>query len=599
MPIRDFIIPELSTNIAMPVVSQVVDGLLQQIQLQKYFLDNESIYYHSDYQAASSSVDTSDRANISRSRCDVTYEFVLNPNNVRWPEALTFHHLPAYGMYPKSKHDEIPMFSDGTADVRVVEQVVPCSLKLDFSLKFKERELAERAFVALNNITHQQGVHRVHDLSYSYPLSLDMCTAFYEIYMRRSEYYDFAAKQPIKSWRQYMSDHTGRDVGYTIHRDDAASDNPERQVVVKRILLGALGLLEIDQAKPEPMSEDRYTDRYEITFTYHIQFGRPDVLRMYLPVVVESRLLPHYLVGYSEATTALGVTGLFQTRGWNSYLKQTGDPPRMLWRLPYYDDFNLPPCQIINQSMRPFVIAAYLPDVGTFTDIGLLDFDITFHPIVVELLKLHGPDLFGATGLFNVTVTSNDDLIDPSTLTVDPDTLVVRIPFTDRTKRYHLTLSEATDIRYVDPKWWKYLIKYSWFFTLLIVRNFDWLLNAGVLKMVYPSDLLSILKRCIETGVIDTHLATLIAGGHATADVYQYTITPEQLLQYLLQHLSPVSRRSLFAEMVDIGHAAGCLSSSIDVTALPVNGSYAFHPKVTYAYNFPFRVLTGNILVSR
>lgn len=556
MPFLDFPIQETATRIIDPVAEQITEALLRDLGLRDLFPG--SLYVRQeDRTGASLTSDANGAINLSRDRCDVVYDPVLNPAEVAF-DALNFDATTAYGSTKLYKNARVPLFVDPLADVQVVERQVPCSLTMEVALRFKTYDVAQLAFDALVAKYDRSAVRNLHDVVYTYPLSMPLAMALMAVYRCRSV-------RATRSFVEYLQDCTAGALRVEVARDELADGAAAaKALVVKQRALSVTGAIEFTQTKPEAeLSAEGLPDRYAVRFTYKVQFFRPALLQMTFPVIVENQELPYALFETTEHLRAPALDGVLQSRSLTHYLRGTRSLPLPLVRFPFYDDFQVPKCRVTEYAFHTFWLSAFtLDDGGTSIDLTDLD-DVALHPVVRAILALHTPaDLFGDTALYNVTVFSNDQVVDASRLSWDPLTWTVGVSASDRTKRYHVALSEATDLGHLDPKWLAVLLRYRCFYPLTILKNLNRLIALGYYT-VAPSDaLLGTIERCMQAGNLDSFIAQLIAAGHCGSELYQYASTAFQFADYISNTRSTLTGCYLYNELLDLALAAGCVDPS-------------------------------------
>src|ERR1017187_860885 len=95
MPSLYYRVEAPGVNILQPVTHQVVKGLLDELDLIKYF--NEAIYIHSSFTTASQYDDGQGAVSLNKNRCDVTAQYIMDKSQVPWPVDSTYN-TAAVGM---------------------------------------------------------------------------------------------------------------------------------------------------------------------------------------------------------------------------------------------------------------------------------------------------------------------------------------------------------------------------------------------------------------------------------------------------------------------------------------------------------------------
>jgi len=466
VPVLDFKIPETYTHIIDPVVQQVGYALLDDLGLRGYFGDD--VYFLTDTQSATNTSSDNHTLNTLNDRCNFTYEFALNPNEMKW-DVMSFRHTQAYGTLGIHRRSMVAVFHDKIADVSLQEHQVPCTITMEVALMFQSKEMAANTVTAIISKHHQGTVVQAHDLYFDYPMSTKLIQDLYSIYK---------LKYPDKSV-QFMDYLKTQSAGAIAYLHNPNLDHIE--LVVKRAQLSALGVMEYNQNKPEAEQIAQVSNRFHVNFTYTIQFARPDKLTFYAPVVVNNQLIPERLIPTGESTFHPALTGVFPDIPVTLTLQEYYKYSKHVIRFPDYDDFNPKRCPAVTYGFQHFLVLGFLLDEAPTTKINLPTdiYPLKFHPIAQEIMQYHGRDIFGTNGLFNITVFANDVQVEPGLVTID-ENLVIEVAMESLDKRYHLVLSEATDLNNVDPKYWDLLKKYPDFFGTQILRNIRYLKDIGV-----------------------------------------------------------------------------------------------------------------------
>jgi hypothetical protein len=597
MPIVDYALRSGVAPIADSVSSEIMLSILNSLNLTSYF--ENDLYIIPLHKTPSMSVDSNMNPLISRSRCDVRVSLISNPSVTKWSanEPNSLRNLTLTNI---SGGDRLPLFLDSVAGVRITELLVPVTLKLSVSMLFKDREYADGCIDKLYQL-YGTSTGTAHDIAYTYPISNDILAFLMFIYKsRKSLHADM-------TYIDYIKNHLTADLVVEMCADDITDGRmdlpPELRLSIRKRLLSCYGTCVFDQEHYEVEKNSGAVDRYKIAFEYTVQFSRPSTFTAELPCVVENEALlaDHIPNQYSPTMVSSGV-GVPQDYGYFNAYKTLDDSRTYCIKFPWYNDFTMPHTVITEYGFHTFIIGAFTLD-GTITEIDLkkLD-DVEFHPIVRYLMELHGFEIFGSTGIFNITVFSNDVKVDPDRLELTNE-FTLKVAATNTMKRYHFAISMATDLRYIDPKWWKYLLMYRWFFNLVIMRNLNWLIEHGLYRIVISHDLLSLIERCMAAGMLEQHVNTLIFLGHSDNSIKTYMHNAVEFADYICNTRSILSERYLYDEMIDIGISAGCISKDNipgmyleDRNGMPITSRYQGKGYGSGA-NIPFRILTANLTV--
>ena len=588
MPILDFHVPESTTHITDPVAQQVVESILHILRIRELFSDN--IYINFDHTMPSRTDDENRRINLKASRCDVAVKPIYNPTQLKW-DSVSFHNSQSYGVSRENRHFAVPVFEDPVADIQVVEHQVPCGFNMSFSLSFKDKEHAYTTMAAITSQHQGTGVFNDHDVKYDYPIDMSLAVALMTIYKMKdaSDYASFA---------DYIETHMTRYLQFRVRNSDMAKKSPEqlKELVVRRQQLSCKGLLEFEQESPEVEYVNNKPDRFVLNFTYDMQFTRPETLRLYYPVVVNNQLVPEELVPDNPRTWLDELEGNFATRALHYLFHNTKIKEYPTIRTPVYDDFS-PPRRTGAINFRPLFIGAVTLD-GIETHIDLNDLgDLHINPIILEIIRLHGDDIFRYSGIFNITFFVNGVPLSSDGLSFENDRIILRE--TNRAKRYHLVIYEATNITHLDQKWVRVMMNYRWFFPITIMRHIDYFVQQNFLSITPDHGLLRRIDRWMYLGKLDAYIKVMIKKGHATPYIYQFTMTPTQFGDYITNTPSKKDPRfSLYDVFIEIGLEAGDIKEyDIPNRYLRTRNGYPILPNKSgfWGFNAPLRILRGTI----
>lgn len=594
MPIRDIIISETSNMILDPIAKQMTYIVLTRLGMNGLF--NNNIYITNDYTKPSLTSD-GDTHNvlISKDRCDVKMNFSMNPTEMKW-DVNSFKYTQSYGVVGVRDKILRPVFEDRIANVNLVEHQLPCTMILEFSLQFKDRENSFKAISAINNTSLKDSVVNFHDLVYEYPVGEDLEASLRQTFELRK----VGLANP--DFNSYLVSNSNNAIQFIQQRT-----GNKTELVVKRQDIQVYGVLEYNQQAPGVQEIENSMDRFTVDFTYTIQFARPDVLRLYFPVVIENQMVPTWMLRVQQENYLALVYGFFQERGFTSYLRSQLTNIKPTIRMPCYDDFR-PPLQpvVACKFEEIFDSVLLLEPQGTPTTVDLnnLGVDISLNPIVLDIIALQGNEIFQTKGIFNITVYCNEIPVSNSLLSID-ENLVVTINMSNPSKRYHFVLSEATDLKYLDKKWIPTLIKYRTFFPITIIRNFQYLQSIGYCYLDTSNALINLIQTSSKNFTLDNQISTLIEEGHLTHYAYSHTVTPEQFASYLMDTISPVTNTPAWNAYANLSVKQGLITSDqLGTGYVKTKEGYPFLPQdirgtVGISFNMPFRVQQTTININR
>lgn len=604
MPQLYFKVSETATRIIDPVVDQIKESVLKQYGLTDYFDSSE--YIDNDRSAPVDETDGYNNVRFGNNRLDIQVETHFNPASQMWDMTVD-HNNGAYGQSRLWANQYESIFNDQEIGASVQELTTPFGLTLNVSMQFITYDAALNALDTLLANNHGEVVSHVHDLCYTYPVPLTLMSALYAVFKNRAEYQDIG-------FQRYLQTFSSQRFGFDVRKYDLDKPNPETEFLVRKVQMNCLAVLTCDQDKPEVEKMDMAPSAYNVSFTYRIQFGRPQTLQLTVPVCVENKPLPPILFQKPDLSYYKKLVGSMQTQSFNSVIRKLDSGPDMdatLIRLPDYDDWTPTGGLTKAYNYSALFIGVLQITPGTPSSVSLDNLGgITFSPEIKQILALHtADDLFGVEGLYNVTVYSNDIQVDRSLLDFDPSTLTVSVIGNKIKNIYRIVVSEAMDVRTVHPKWYPTLLQYRYYFPMTIERSLAYLVSMGYYAITPEHTLLKLINRVKMRGLLDPIIQAMIDSKRVDSSIYQYTQTTEQFADYLTN-----TRANVFTTdadsvkdtltLLDVFSAVCVKSKIITLDALP--DKYLRTPKGYpygagqggfYEFNVPIRI--WNVTIDR
>ena len=519
-------------------IRQITKSVLHDLNISEY-IDDKSISINNDRNFDSSSEDENEALRLgSDNRCIITSEEITNPKNIKW----MMDHLSSkmsHGRSSLNTETKIPLFYDQDSDIRLYELSQSCNIKLSFKIFFKDKDLATKLESLIVNKYHGDAAFNLHDINYSYPIGMDVASSMMYLYKLKKSY--------NKTYVNYLQEYSTKEISLDVSKHD----NNEKRLMVRKNNLNTLALLEYDQDKPMAKEAGKLSSGWEIEFEYTLQFSKPDSLSLTFPSVIENQLVPNEMIpmGHDSNFKSVDLCGLFQEHTFNAASNLFYNYKHIITRLPYYDNFYPTPNMPINlNKFKPIFISVLTLDDG-ITSINLNKLgDIKLHPTCLELIEKHGKDIFNLDGIFNISVYSNGYLVDASKLTID-SSLTIFFKLSDRIKRYHLVLSEATDEQYMTMKYLSLLLNYRWFNSTFVLRNIERLRSLGILKTVASRELILLIKKLYDMKKISFYIKKIREAKHCNSDINQM-YTMYNLIEYLLHKRSDITNKFLMDELL-------------------------------------------------
>ena len=478
---------ESVTHMIQPISEQVVSRLLKLLGIYPLFQDN--IYFNSDDSAASKTRDSMHRPKISTNRIDIDMDYTINPNNMKW-DGVTNKQLLAYHLSKNQTYEDVPILMDPGADIVMTELSRSCLIGLEVSMSLKDKEVANSIMERIISRFYTQSMIEYEDIYFDYPLHTDHLVLLYKFYKMRD--IDHEAMSFLDYLKYYSSEKI------TLNKSRTGEDS---EFVILKTQYRVLTEISMNQDKPEAVKIERVPDRFKVTFKYDIQFSRPSSVILGYPVVIDNQLIPELARPAAERfhPNDADVVSVDIAHQMYLYHKVIEEYPYPITRFPMYDDWNVPiTSPIYKASFKPFFSGALLLDFDEseepITQIDLIN-DLTapfqLHPIVIDALRVQGQASFFTEGLFNIAIYANNTPVDESLLELTSD-LIVKVNSTMKEKRYHIVLSEATNLSKMDPRYLPILFHYADFFGMTIIRQIKTLIDYG--ELVWKDGIIMIDK---------------------------------------------------------------------------------------------------------
>lgn len=530
MPSLYYRVDSPGVNILKTVTDEVVSGLLNELDLARYFKD--SVYIMSSFMA-NSQYSTDGRPDLIKNRCDIDVSYIMNKTQVPWP-VDTPYTTTAYGLRSTHKGNKTPILIDVESDILIEQHSVACALDMNFVLTFNNFDEATRAFDTIKTRYEGTLTQIPFDIAFSYPVSLDLLTFLTAVYKAKTNYQN-------KTLYDYIQDKSVSSINFDVRKSQLTQSNADYALMIRQQQLRCLYLLTMDQKEPEVSRIDELPDGYTLSFNLQFQFGRPTLLLVHTPVSVDNSLLPTSL--FSSVTKNYhnnpDVTALYESLFLDNFSRQNygNKSAQDILRSPIYDDwFSVDP-QYVFFKYRPFAILHFTLD-GPQTIINLDNLgDIGLHPIVLKIIREMGNQVLNYGGIFNIGVYANNLRLGPEIVSLDDNlNLIINSERPDQV--YHLMISETTNLFRMTRDWDDLLIKYRYFFPLTIARNIEHLVNKQYFNIVTDDSFLILLSKLKQSGKLYQILKTMISLEEDTNQIYGYAQNPNQLSSYLLSNMS-------------------------------------------------------------
>jgi hypothetical protein len=492
MPTIDKLITEVSTHVIYPVSDQIVKALLGYLGIYHMFKDN-NLYIEDTVTTAINTETEKHTSKINTNRCDVKVTPILNPSNTKWDTyTYQFHRLTDSSN--RVIYGDTPIFYDKRADVYLHEVTVPCSVELDFLIRVRSKELAELVYNSIfAKFQGDSSIHAYNEIIYSYPISDILLLYLFKIYKLRELEDDPSFKEYLK----YGSDDR---FDLLVNRNDLDKSGT-MELVINKSNNYVLGQMDFNQDSSDTNvdKKNKFVENFSIEFKYVFQFARPSLLRLHYPVLIDNNMVPatmlpkqvetqskDLITGYKDVAISNYANNKDYGKFIDEFYKTVRYPGEDDWVIPYVK------YQQLLDRFYPLFIGLLSVDVDTNTgdtslSINMEDiFEIFDTRLKDHILHYLDMSILGNLDLFNISIFSNDLLINPNDITLNGTTFTI----TERIrsyKLYRIVVSISRNVSWISRDSVSYILDNNEDFLPLIMRDFNYLLQNKYIHIVESS----------------------------------------------------------------------------------------------------------------
>lgn len=455
-------VSEIDTHIVLPVATQITHKIVNELHYQ--YILGDRIYIDTGWTAT-----MNHRINhvfINRQNLlKVTVE-TLHPSNMTW-DFTSFRYPTGHMIQTPHIQDIFPdLLVDKQGRITLKEMILPMCINLNGTMMFKNRDQAYE-FQSLMYRRFSPGMVFTEVISYDYPIPNDILAMIYSLYKLRK--FD---RQPLK-FKEWMDICSSKMCNFDINRTATSSE-----LVVKKVLINPLVTINHTEDKPVENKRNKAVTQYDCNFTVNIQFQRPDMLTLEYPCVIDNELVPsNMIVTPKEDNPIESLDAPYPLKILEAQMRQTsvkGVEPYCI-QCPYYDTWQTPYTPLRARSYKPMFIAMFLLEElpeeekteenknNKYRDKIVIDLDndlgdgYELHPKVKKMLKIQKHESFFRDCVFNISVFVDDHIVGFENLQID-ENLKVTIPVSqDIHKERRIVISEISDLRYLNDKWYPYI----------------------------------------------------------------------------------------------------------------------------------------------
>jgi len=471
MPTIYSVIPEMTEHIHDVIARQLTHKIINDLNPLTPIADK--IYIDTGHTAPQQASDGSHNAVLRNNKVIARALPVTNPTSLKW-DSLNMSHTTGQYIDKRDLGTKYPyVFVDPVAEVRLLEMSIPTHMAIEIEIELVSRDQAYEIPVQLWRRFAGGHVY-TETVVYDYPLPQDIIIYLYSIYKMRK--FDKAM-----TFAQYLKKGSNDLITANVPR---AANSQDVELIIPKTNVYCNVQLDYNEDKPEEIKVGRSANAYQTKFVLNVQYTRADMMVIQFPAVIDNQIIPEIMVPKRSTDIPFrnldaGYPGDEVDKGSRAFAIKPSATPIVL---PYYDDWMIPRGLTYSRSYREFLIAGTLVEgPAMLSEIplgGLIDEDGEYklHDVVVKILKKQKQESFKTDCIFNIEVYANDVPIEPTHLELTDD-LVLKFPGFNLSKRYRLVLSEITDVKYLNPKWYPDILENWPFFT--ISKQIADLINSG------------------------------------------------------------------------------------------------------------------------
>mgnify|MGYP001173699516 CR=1 FL=1 len=513
---------------------QIAEGFLDRIDALRFVKDN--LFIINPMTGVSCNTDTNKNPIVTTDRVDGKASFILDPKEVPWPNNNRFSSPGGFSShvfnteYPK-------LWEDPTRGLVLREKSIPAAISYDLTLTFQTADAAIRVWDQIKRCILGDVTTFNFDLSYSYPVTTYIFQYFISAWLLRKGYKDVG-----KSLLEYMNDFAMERISWDFRKSQLGTDHPDMQLFIRRRQLFCQAKIVCDGTGPEEQRKNNAVECYTIPITLQVQFARPFQLIGTMPVVIDNQFVDGKVFETTQVTENENLQATTTSEWQRGFFDQMFPGFRIdhtMMVLPKWDDETFMDPVMQSMYFVPFFQIAFTLD-GDVTNLDLKDLGgVGMHPIVRDIILSQIPDIFSFEGLFNIRVYADGIIVDPAQLSLSND-LVLSVKSCGMSRRYHLVISEATKLTYLNSAYYESLLKYRYYFPLTIVRNMTTLVKQGFFTISVGSFLVETVRISMASQKLYDYIATWIAQGITTQEIFQYCCNAAQFADWISNTLSNV-----------------------------------------------------------
>ncbi len=467
MPTVHSVVSEASDHIYLPMITQVAHHIVNSLNLPKSIQDN--IHIDTGWTTTKGTRDHHSfrvRGNMFRVLA------TMQPSQSPVFDYQTFNHAAGHTFYPgQLDMAYIPVLRDTGAEITLHEVPMPCSFSLECSFWISDRNLAYDINKRLN-LRFSTGIAHYLSTVYDYPVPKDIISALFALFKHRK----FDVNDPV--FKQMVANKDSITFAKWLDKLSLADfvlassrTGKRKELVINKTIDNTLMTIDFEGNKPDEDRVHSTPNGYHTTFTCKFQFAEITALILQYPVIVDNTLLPSTMIPQprNNDTPIRSIEPRYGNPMLNDAYQELSGNKVMQEpvQCPFYDDWRVPDNELWRRSYRPFFISIYTAEhekaVTTINLDDILYEDSKLHEIVRYILKKQGVESFRGDCIFNISSYIRNRMQVHTDMTLD-ENLLLTIKAKDIHPQRHLVISEISNYRFLNPKWWDLINQFPDFF---------------------------------------------------------------------------------------------------------------------------------------
>lgn len=493
-------IPETSKQVIEPISSQITQRLLSVLGVWQLFRNNLHITADN---IKTGNFETADRnQRMIENRCDVIITPNFNPLSPAMDSAMfkDTEIRSATRRWLGGPIGEYPVFADKRTGLYLYEVDVPCSVELDFQLRAKSMETSELINTSIYRKSLTGGsVYDMNEVLYNYPIPDRVLLILHHIFNLQD-----SLRHEI-NFQEYLT--LGSDSKIKLLMNRHQLEAGDKQLVIERTHSKILGRLDYDGEKPDAENTNKVVDRYLTSFKYTYQFGRPVVLKVDFPIMVNNTLVGTRFIRKQQSMSVGELEEQYHpNQAINNYFMHQNECLDLeccypMTQYPEYDDWRRLSKTYLNLYKHYMTRFVGLMSVDVDTS-GVTSLKVDFENEIFQLLDTetknamravfgiydnshrHRVDLFRRASIFDIAVFADDNMIEHHKLSLSDDLILTVNTTINIEKRYRVVISMIKDVRLLDRYYIYFMLDNPEYYYNFLSYHLTALVEAGYLTIV-------------------------------------------------------------------------------------------------------------------